>query len=129
MTRAQVLTTARLLPVLLLCALLCSCNSTSQGGGMNWSDSSASSSDTLLGDKDLSSGGFLGLGGQGGSGSSGGLSGQPTDPLQRESTAWIKDSPDSAALDPKNWLDYSAFYLGEIVLAPFRLIQLIIDGA
>lgn len=46
-----------------------------------------------------------------------------------ENHSYIQDSPHSAALEPQNWLSYSAYYLGEIALAPFRIIQMIIDGA
>jgi hypothetical protein len=44
-----------------------------------------------------------------------------------QNRSWIVDSPPSTALDPANWLDYSAYWLGEIVLAPFRLFQLVVD--
>ena len=43
--------------------------------------------------------------------------------------SWIVDSPHSAALEPDNWLDYAAYYLGEVALAPFRLVGIILDGA
>lgn len=86
--------------------LLAGCATTGEDGGGDLSGTSP----TL----EEGGGGFLGLG-------------SATPPAH--DTEWIRHSPHSSALEPRNWLDYSAYYLGEIALAPIRIVQMILDGA
>ena len=46
-----------------------------------------------------------------------------TDAHLAQNRSWIVDSPPSSALDPANFIDYSAYWLGEILLAPVRMVE------
>ena len=104
--------------LILFSLFLCSCATTGggKGGGDGALAASESSTSEAVADVDGEGKTFLGIPVH-----------ESTAPAKNHS--WIQDSPPSAAIEPHNWLAYSAYYLGEILLAPIRIVQMIFDGA